>query len=66
MTLKRIARILTAVAVVAVAVFILCIIVRGSGEDEVLWRVFSVCMPVAGICFVGAAAAAVIDFIKRR
>jgi len=61
---KRIGWILLAVAGIAVAVFILFVIF--SGGDAATWRMFSVCMPVAGVCFTGAAIAAFIDYIRKR
>lgn len=64
MNVKRIGWILLAVAGIAVAVFILFVIF--SDGDAATWRVFSVCMPVAGVCFTGAVIAAVVDFIKKR
>lgn len=55
-----------AVAGIALAVFIVCVIVAGPAESAFLWRVFSVCIPVTGVCFTGAVIAAVIDYIKKR
>lgn len=66
MNIKRISRILFVAAGIAVAVFILCVIFWGSEENATTWRVFSVCMPVVGVCFTGAVIAAVIDFIKKQ
>ncbi len=66
MNVKRTGWIVLAVAVAAVAVFILCVIFSGPEENAFTWRMFSVCMPVAGVCFTGAAIAAFIDYIRKR
>lgn len=66
MNVKRIGWILLAVAGAAIVVFILCGFVFYWEENADLWRVFSVCMPVAGVCFMGAAVAALFDFIRKR
>lgn len=66
MNIARISRILFAVAGIAVAVFILSVIICGPGEDVTVWRVFSVCMPVTGICLTGGTILSVIDFIRKR
>lgn len=65
MSVKIIGWILLAVACVAVVISLLFGLIFGWESDE-SWRAFSVCMPVAGVCFTGAVIAAVIDHIKKK
>lgn len=65
MSVKKIGWILLAAACVAVVVSLLFGLIFGWESDE-SWRAFSVCMPVAGVCFTGAAVAALIDFIRKQ
>lgn len=63
--INKIGWILLIAAFAAIAVFIICGFFSGW-ENDGLWRVFSVCIPVAGVCFTGTVTAAILDHTKRR
>lgn len=62
----RISGILFAASGVSFAAFMLFVIFFSASGDTVLWRVFSVSMPVTGVCLIGGAVSAFVDFIGKR
>lgn len=66
MNVAKISKLLFAAAGAALLIFVLCVIIRGSEEDQTTWIMFSVCMPVTGICFTGGIVLLIVDFIRKR
>lgn len=64
MNIKKIGKLLFAAAGAAVVVFALCVVFMKS--DTAIWRAFSVCMPITGICVFVGAVLSIVDFIKKR
>lgn len=64
MNIAKISKLLFAAAGAAIAVFVLCVIFMKS--DTAIWRAFSVCMPVTGICLTGGTVLLVVDFFRKR
>lgn len=64
MNVARICKLLFAAAGAAILVFVLCVIFMDS--DDSIWRAFSVCMPITGICFTVGIMLLIVDFIRKR
>lgn len=64
MSIAKLGKLLFLIAGIAVAVFVLCVIFIKSDVD--IWRAFSVCMPITGICFTGGAVLLIFDYIRKR
>lgn len=64
MTAQKVGRILFAAACVAFVAALVFALIFGFESDE-SWRAFSVCVPLSGVCFIGAVIAAVIDRKKK-
>lgn len=64
MNVARIGKLLFMAAGAAIVIFVLCVIFMDS--DAAIWRAFSVCMPVTGICFSGGIVLLIVDFIRKR
>lgn len=64
MTLKKASNILFLIAIIAFAGFMLCVFIVKT--DDTPWRLFAVCMPIAGICLFGGVALRVIDFLRKH
>lgn len=64
MTLKKASNILFLIAVIAIVVFIFCVIFIKSDADT--WRAFAVCMPITGICLTGGVILVVADHIRKH
>ncbi len=62
--MKRIIKILWGIVITAILLFIL--IVFTVDIDVVIWRAFSITMPLIGIGFWGAVILMVIDFIRSK
>lgn len=63
MSLKKISSILFLIAVIAFAGFMLCVFIVKN--DDTLWRVFAVCMPITGICLFGGVILRVVNQIRK-
>lgn len=64
MSVEKISKLLFSIAGIAVAVFIFCVIFIKS--DDNIWRAFSVCMPITGICLFGGSVLLILDYIRKR
>lgn len=64
MNIAKISKLLFAAAGVAILVFALCVIFMKS--DVAIWRAFSVCMPITGICLTGGVILVVADHIRKH
>lgn len=64
MSIAKIGKVLFAAAGAAILVFVLCVIFMKS--DVAIWRAFSVCMPITGICLFGGVILCVVDYIRKQ
>lgn len=64
MSIAKIGKVLFAAAGAAILVFVLCVIFMKS--DVAIWRAFSVCMPITGICFTAGAVLLILDHIRKQ
>lgn len=62
--IEKISKLLLAASGAAILIFALCVIFMDS--VDAIWRVFAVCMPIAGICFVNGMLLLLVDFIRKR
>lgn len=62
--MKRLINILW--AIVGVCVLVLIISIVAAETDAVRWRVFSIAMPIAALCFWGAVILVVIDKLSDK
>ncbi|MDE6727175.1 MAG: hypothetical protein K2J80_04460 [Oscillospiraceae bacterium] len=64
MNIAKLGKLLFAAAGAAVVVFALCVVFMKS--DAAIWRAFSVCMPITGICLFGGAVLSIVNFIGKK
>ncbi len=62
--MKRLINILW--SIVGIGILIFAIVVFVVDRDEMIWRMFSIIMPLVGISFWGAIVLSVIQFVRER
>ncbi len=62
--MKKAITILWSIAAIAVVIFI--IVIMKAPTDTMRWQVFSICLPLAYVCFLGVVTLSVIDYMKSK